>query len=67
MTTPEKWVLLIGDSTESIDKAIENAVEKGSQGIYNIESFDVGETIGHVYDGKVSHWEVTIKAYYDRT
>ncbi|MEJ1297947.1 MAG: dodecin family protein [Candidatus Sedimenticola sp. (ex Thyasira tokunagai)] len=56
-----KKVELVGSSTESSDKAIENALERASQSIRNMDWFEVQETRGHIVDGKVAHWQVTLK------
>ncbi len=56
-----KKVELTGSSTAGIQEAIENAVAKASQSIKNMRWFEVVETRGHIDDGKVEHWQVTIK------
>jgi len=57
-----KKVELIGSSPESIEKAVENALARASTSIHNIRWFEVVETRGHVEDGRIAHWQVTIKA-----
>ena len=37
------------------------AIAKASESLRNIQWFTVTETRGHVKDGKVAHWQVTIK------
>jgi flavin-binding protein dodecin len=56
-----KKVELVGSSTESTDKAIENAIARASNSIRNMEWFEVQETRGHIVDGKVAHWQVVLK------
>jgi len=56
-----KKVELVGSSTESTDKAIENALAKAHATIRNMEWFEVQETRGHIVDGKVAHWQVVLK------
>jgi flavin-binding protein dodecin len=56
-----KKVELAGSSTESSDKAIENAIARASESIHNMEWFEVQETRGHIVDGKVAHWQVVLK------
>lgn len=56
-----KKVELVGSSTESSDKAIENALAKAAETIRNMDWFEVQETRGHIVDGKVAHWQVVIK------
>lgn len=56
-----KKIELVGSSTESSDKAVENAIARASESIRNIDWFEVSETRGHVVDGKVAHWQVVLK------
>lgn len=56
-----KKIELTGSSSEGMQQAIENAVNKASQTIKNMRWFEVVETRGHIEDGKVAHWQVTIK------
>lgn len=56
-----KKIELTGSSTVGMQDAIENAISKASQTIRNMRWFEVVETRGHIDDGKVAHWQVTIK------
>ena len=56
-----KKIELTGSSSVGIQDAIENAVGKASQTINNMRWFEVVETRGHIDNGKVEHWQVTIK------
>ncbi len=56
-----KKIELTGSSSESIQSAIENAVNTASKTIKNMRWFEVVETRGHIENGKVAHWQVTIK------
>lgn len=56
-----KQIELTGSSPTSIEDAVANAIAKASETIRNIQWFNVVETRGHVVDGKVGHWQVTIK------
>lgn len=56
-----KKIELVGSSTESSDKAVENALAQASESIRNMDWFEVVETRGHIADGKVIHWQVVIK------
>jgi dodecin len=40
---------------------VNGAIAKASETVRNIQWFTVQETRGHVLDGKVAHWQVTIK------
>ena len=56
-----KLVELVGSSTSSSDDAIRNAIETAAKTIRRIDWFEVTETRGHVADGKVAHFQVTLK------
>ncbi|MFT6955649.1 MAG: flavin-binding protein dodecin [Halieaceae bacterium] len=56
-----KTIELTGSSTESIEDAVSTAITKASTSVRNIDWFQVVETRGHVENGKVAHWQVTIK------
>jgi flavin-binding protein dodecin len=56
-----KSVELTGSSTESIEAAVNAAIAKASASLRNIQWFNLVETRGQVRDGKVAHWQVTIK------
>lgn len=56
-----KIVELVGSSTSSTDDAIRNAVAKASQTIRHLDWFEVVETRGHIADGKIAHYQVTLK------
>lgn len=57
-----KLLELTGSSPTSIEDAVQTALAKASESVRNIHWFEVVETRGHVEDGKVAHWQVTIKA-----
>ncbi|HSV48248.1 MAG TPA: dodecin [Ramlibacter sp.] len=56
-----KSIELTGSSSTSIEDAVSTAIAKASESVRNIQWFNVVETRGHVRDGKVAHWQVTIK------
>ena len=56
-----KSIELTGSSPISIEEAVNGAIAKASETLRNIQWFSVTETRGHVKDGKVAHWQVTIK------
>ena len=56
-----KLLELTGSSTVSIEDAIQVAIAKAHQTVRNIQWFSVTETRGHVQDGKVAHWQVSLK------
>ena len=56
-----KLVELVGSSPNSSDEAIRNAVAKASATVKHIDWFQVIETRGHVDNGRVAHFQVTLK------
>ncbi|MCC2656218.1 MAG: hypothetical protein K0Q76_1326 [Panacagrimonas sp.] len=56
-----KTVELTGSSPKSTDEAIRVAVERASKTLRNIKWVQVLEQRGHVENGKVAHWQVTMK------
>jgi hypothetical protein len=56
-----KYVELVGSSTVSTDDAIRRAIETAARTVRHIDWFEVIETRGHVADGKVAHFQVTLK------
>jgi len=57
-----KLIELVGSSTTSTDDAIRNAIETAAKTLRHVEWFEVLGTRGHVADGKVAHFQVTLKA-----
>ena len=56
-----KLIELVGSSVNGTDEAIRNAIAKASLTIKHMDWFEVVETRGHIVDGKVAHYQVTIK------
>lgn len=56
-----KKVEITGSSTVSSDDAIRVAVKKASESIKHLNWFEVVETRGHIENGEISHWQVTLK------
>lgn len=56
-----KKIELTGSSATGVEDAIKNAVSKASKTLHNMRWFEVVETRGHIENGAVSHWQVTIK------
>lgn len=56
-----KKVELVGSSTTSIEDAINNAIAEASKSIRHLEWFEITETRGHITDGAVAHYQVTLK------
>jgi flavin-binding protein dodecin len=56
-----KIIELVGSSSTSSDEAVRNAVTRAAVTMHNLRWFEVVETRGHLEDGKISHWQVTVK------
>jgi dodecin len=56
-----KVIELVGSSTTSSDDAIQNAIERASKTLKNLDWFEVAETRGHLVNGRVAHFQVTLK------
>lgn len=56
-----KMIELVGSSTKSSDDAIHNAIARANKTLHGLGWFEVLETRGHLVDGKVAHFQVTLK------
>ena len=56
-----KKIEIVGSSPVSSDEAVRNALERANKNIRNMNWFEVTETRGHIVDGQVAHWQVTLK------
>ena len=56
-----KKLEMVGSSKVSIEDAITNAIDECHKTIKNMDWFEVVETRGHIVDGKVGHFQVTLK------
>ena len=52
---------IVGTSPSGVDDAIRNAVSRASQTLRNIDWFEMTEVRGHLADGQVADWQVTVK------
>ncbi|QFY43262.1 dodecin family protein [Candidatus Methylospira mobilis] len=56
-----KKLEFVGSSQTSSDDAIKNAIAKAAAGSKHLDWFEVVETRGHLVNGEISHFQVTIK------
>ncbi len=56
-----KVVELVGSSPDSIEDAIKSDLARARQTLRNLRWFEVVETRGHIEDGEVHHYQVTLK------
>ena len=56
-----KSVEITGSSSAGVKEAIDRAIAKASETLRHIDWFEVLNIRGHVEDGKVAHYQVTLK------
>jgi flavin-binding protein dodecin len=56
-----KKIELVGSSREGIEDAVRNALARAEKTIRNMRWFEVAETRGHIENGRIDHWQVTVK------
>ena len=56
-----KILELTGSSPSGVEDAVNTALAKASATVRNMHWFEVVETRGQIEDGKVAHWQVTLK------
>ncbi|PPC80616.1 MAG: hypothetical protein CTY38_10675 [Methylotenera sp.] len=56
-----KLIELVGSSTVGTDDAIRNAIAKAALTVKHMDWFEVVETRGHIVNGQIAHYQVTIK------
>ena len=56
-----KTVEITGSSPAGITEAIDRGIQKAAQSVRHIDWFEVAEIRGHVEDGRVGHYQVTMK------
>lgn len=56
-----KKIELVGSSPKSIEDAIRNAIETAGATVRQMRWFEVVETRGHIENGKIAHYQVTVK------
>ena len=52
---------VVGSSSDGIEDAIRRAVATTAQSVRHIDWFEATEFRGHVIDGAVGHFQVTVK------
>jgi dodecin len=56
-----KTIELVGSSETSSDDAVRKAIARASQTVRHLRWFQVVDTRGHIEDGRIAHWQVTVK------
>jgi dodecin len=56
-----KKIELVGSSPNGFEEAVKNALTRAQRTVRNMRWFEVTETRGYLEDGKIEHWQVTLK------
>ena len=56
-----KKIEVIGSSPKSIEDAIKNAIAECNKSLRHLEWFEVVDTRGHIVEGDIAHYQVTLK------
>ena len=52
---------IVGTSSQGVDDAIRVAVERASRTLRGLDWFEVSDIRGHLADGQIEHFQVTLK------
>lgn len=52
---------IVGTSSDSVDEAIRNGVHRAAKTLRHLDWFEVTDIRGHIRDGDVRHFQVTMK------
>ena len=56
-----KTIEITGSSPDGVNQAIDRAVAKASQSLRGLDWFEVTEIRGHIAEGAIAHYQVTLK------
>jgi hypothetical protein len=56
-----KTLELVGSSVTGSDDAVRAALERAARTVRHLRWFEVVGTRGHIEDGRIAHWQVTVK------
>jgi dodecin len=56
-----KVIELVGTSEKSIEDAIQIAIGRATKTLKHLRWFEVIQTRGHIDNGKIGHYQVTLK------
>jgi dodecin len=56
-----KILEIVGSSETSIEEAITTAIAQAGKTVRNMDWFEVIQTRGHIENGKIGHYQVTLK------
>ena len=52
---------IVGTSPVDVNTAIRNGITRANQTLRNLDWFEVSEIRGHIEDGTIAHYQVTLK------
>ena len=52
---------IVGTSPESVEQAIRNGIARANKTLRNLDWFETSEIRGHLADGEIKHFQVTMK------
>ena len=55
-----KVIEIVGSSETSIEDAIKGAIAQANKTIRRMDWFEVVQTRGHIQDGKIGHFQVSL-------
>ena len=56
-----KILELVGSSEKSIEDAVQNAITRAAKTIREMKWFEIVQTRGHIENGTVGHYQVTLR------
>ena len=56
-----KHIQVTGTSSDSQDDAVRNAITRAAKTVHNMRWFEIIESRGHIENGKVAQWQVTMR------
>jgi flavin-binding protein dodecin len=56
-----KLIELTGTSTTGIEDAVSGALARAAKTVRHMRWFEVTDTRGAIKDGRIDHWQVTVK------
>ncbi|MBK3640294.1 MULTISPECIES: dodecin [Streptomyces] len=52
---------IVGTSTDGVDQAIRNGIDRASHTLRNLDWFEVTQVRGQIEEGRIAHWQVGLK------
>jgi dodecin len=52
---------IVGTSNEGVDAAVRNGIADAARTLRNLDWFEVKEIRGHLENGEIADWQVTLK------